>query len=84
MDQTLLPFEYVSGKTYANKGDKTIWVKSLWCGWDNHQATLVLTAFADRRGQVKSLIIFRGIDDPIKQNKYYKEERKHCYSWVAV
>ena len=25
MDQTPLPFEYLSGKTYALKGDKTIW-----------------------------------------------------------
>ena len=27
MDQTPLPFEYSSGKTYAFKRDKTIWVK---------------------------------------------------------
>jgi hypothetical protein len=47
MDQTPLPFEYLSGKTYACKGDKTIWVKVTRSGWDKQQATLVLTVFAD-------------------------------------
>ena len=59
MDQTPLPFEYLTGRTYSHKGDKTIWAKSEKAGWDKRQATLVLTAFADGIGRVKPLIIFR-------------------------
>jgi len=48
MDQTPLPFEYLSGHTYDQQGDKTIWVQgSRQSGWDKRQATIQLTIFAD-------------------------------------
>src|SRR5205807_10522036 len=63
IDQTPLPFEYLSGKTYAIKGDKTVWAKSLRSGWDKRQATLVLTAFGDGKNRIKPLIIFKGTEN---------------------
>ena len=67
MDQTPLPFEYLCGKTYACKGDKTIWAKSIHSGWDKRKATLVLTVFADGIPYVKSDIFFKGTDNPALQ-----------------
>jgi hypothetical protein len=60
MDQTPLPFEYLEGQTYSNKGDRTIWVQSSQSGWDKCQATLQLTVFADGIPRVQPLIFFRG------------------------
>jgi hypothetical protein len=60
MDQTPLPFEYLDGRTYNTKGERTIWVQGSQSGWDKRQATLQLTAFADGVPRVKPLIFFRG------------------------
>ena len=61
MDQTPLPFEYLSGRTYNQVGDKTIWVQSsTQSGWDKRQATIQLTIFADGIPRVKPLLFFRG------------------------
>jgi hypothetical protein len=47
MDQTPAPFEYLDGRTYNAKGDKTIWVKAEKSGWDKRQATVQLTVLGD-------------------------------------
>ena len=61
MDQTPLPFEYLSGRTYNQQGEKTIWVQgSQQSGWEKRQATIQLTVFADAVPRVKPLIFFRG------------------------
>ncbi|RPA91830.1 hypothetical protein L873DRAFT_1572184, partial [Choiromyces venosus 120613-1] len=61
MDQTLLPFEYLSGQTYNQQGEKMIWVQgSQQSGWDKRQATIQLTVFADAVPHVKPLIFFHG------------------------
>lgn len=60
MDQTPLPFEFLSGQTYTLKGEKTVWVKGATSGWDKRQATLQLTVFADGENYVHPLIFFRG------------------------
>ena len=61
MDQTPLPFEYLSGRTYNQRGKKTIWVQaSQQSGWEKRQATIQLTIFADAVPGVKPLIFFRG------------------------
>lgn len=61
MDQTPLPFEYLSGRSYHQQGDKTIWVPgSKQTGWDKRQATIQLTIFADGIPRVKPLVFFRG------------------------
>ena len=61
MDQTPLPFEYLSGRTYNQQGEKTIWVQaSHQSGWEKRQAMIQLTIFADGIPRVKPLIFFRG------------------------
>jgi len=48
MDQTPLPFKYLSGRTYNQQGEKTIWVQgSQQSGWEKRQATIQHTIFAD-------------------------------------
>ena len=84
MDQTPLPFEYLCGRTYACKGDETVWAESIRSGWDKRQATLVLTVFADGIPYVKPDILFRGTDNPALQESYYGEERKHYDPRVDV
>jgi len=61
MDQTPVPFEYLSGRTYNQQGEKTIWIQgSQQSGWDKRQATIQLTIFADAVPRVKPLIFLRG------------------------
>lgn len=60
VDETPLPFEYLSGRTYNLIGAKTIWVKETKSGWDKRQATLVLCIFADGYNRVPPMIIFHG------------------------
>jgi len=62
MDQTPLPWEYLEGKTYKIKGNKTIWVKSQKSGWEKWQATMEFTIFADGVARIIPLLIFRGIE----------------------
>jgi len=59
MDQTPLPFEFLSGQTYEPTGSKTVWVKGGTGGWDKRQATLQLTIFADGEMLVAPLIFFK-------------------------
>lgn len=62
MDQTPIPFEYLSGQTYNQTGEKTVWIKSSkQTGLDKRQATLQLTVFADAIPRVEPLIFFRGL-----------------------
>ncbi|RPA92259.1 hypothetical protein L873DRAFT_1710786, partial [Choiromyces venosus 120613-1] len=70
LDETLIPFEYLNGKTYDITRSKTIWVKESWSGWDKHQATLVLCIFAD----VPPMVIFHGISQRLRveKEKYHK------------
>jgi len=60
MDQTPLPFEFLSEQTYEQKGSKTVWIKGTTSGWDKRQGTLQLTVFADDGMRVLPLIFFKG------------------------
>lgn len=60
MDQTPLPFEYTDGRTYAKKGNKTIWVKEQRSGWNKRQATLQLCLYADGKPHTPPLLMFKG------------------------
>ena len=60
MDQTPLPFSFSKGATYADTGDKTVWVKGGASGLDKRQCTAQLTIFADGKPRVKPLLIFKG------------------------
>ena len=57
VDQTPLPFTFTEGRTYADKGEKSIWVVG---GASGLQCTAQLTVLADGEPHVKPLLIFRG------------------------
>ena len=68
MDQTPLPFDLNSGKTYADKGSKTVWCRSVGgSGLDKRQATVQLTIFGDGMPGTKPVVIFRGTGQHITQ-----------------
>jgi len=60
VDETPLPFEYLDGQTYADKGSHSVQVKASHSGWDKRQATLLLGIFGSGRSIIQPLIIFRG------------------------
>ena len=60
MDETPLPFEFLDGQTYADKGSHTVQVRGTRSGWDKRQATTLLCIFADGAMRVKPLILFKG------------------------
>lgn len=45
IDQSPLPFAFLAGKTYANKGDETIWVRGAGSGLEKRQCTLQVMLF---------------------------------------
>lgn len=63
LDETPLPFEYLSGRTYNPIGAKTVWVKETRSGWDKRQASLVLCVFADGINRLPPMIIFHGLGE---------------------
>lgn len=75
MDETPLPFEYLSGQTYSFKGEKTTWAKSEKSGWDKRQATLILTVFGDSNNRLQPIILFRGKNPPAKSktDQYHQD-----------
>ena len=60
MDQTPLQFCFSDGPTYADTGDKTVWVRGGSSGLEKRQCTVQLTIFADGEPQIKPLLIIRG------------------------
>ena len=60
MDQTPLPFTFCDGPTYAEKGEKTIWVRGSALGLEKRQCTAQITLFADGVPRIKSMLIFKG------------------------
>jgi len=72
MDETPLPFEYLSGRTDNQQGEKMIWIQgSQQSGWDKRQTTIQLTIFADAVPHVKPLIFFRrpGVGTTVRVKK---------------
>jgi len=63
MDQTPLPWEYLEGRTYEVKGNKTVWAKSWQSGWGKRQATMQFTIFANGLARILPLMIFRGKEE---------------------
>lgn len=59
MDQTPAPVEYLSGRTYAEKGSKTVWAKAEKSKWDKRQATIQLTVLGDGT-MLKPWVLFKG------------------------
>jgi len=69
LDETPIPFEYLEGKTYDMKGEKTVWVKESRSGWDKRQASLVLCIFADGILRVPPMVIFHGTGQRLAAEK---------------
>jgi hypothetical protein len=82
MDQTPLPFEYLKGRTYASKGEKTVHLKGQRSGWEKRQATLQICVFAVGVARCKPLIIFKG-KETSKDHRRHAEALKYHPS-VAV
>ena len=62
MDERPLPFEFLDGQTYVDKGSTTVQVKSTRSSGDKRQATIMFCLFADGAMHVPPLIIFKGSD----------------------
>ena len=60
MDQSPLPFEFLKGRTYAKKGEKTIRLKGGKSGHDKRIYTLQIAVFADSVPRYKPLLMFKG------------------------
>jgi hypothetical protein len=60
LDETPLPFEFLSGYTYNWKGMTTVAGKSDRSGWDKRQATIILHIMANGDTPFKPVIIFHG------------------------
>ena len=58
MDQTLLPFIFSSGESYADTGERSVWVRGGASELDKRQCTVQLTLFADGEPRMKPLLIF--------------------------
>lgn len=89
MDETPLPFEYLDGQTYADKGSHTVQVKATTSGWDKRQATVVLGIFGCGKNRLRPLIIFKGKSSYTgTRSAYYQnkrdEEMSHYDSRVIV
>ena len=79
VDETPLPFEYLSGQTYADNGSRRVQVKASNSGWDKRQATIILAAFGSGKNRVRPTIIF-GERKTMKEGGQYftstKDKRK--------
>jgi len=78
MDQTPIAFNFISPKTYEEKGAKTIWLKESQSGWDKRQATLQVYISADSIARCQPLLIFHGAVKGDTRRK--DEEKKYAYS----
>jgi hypothetical protein len=81
MDQSPLPFEYLKGRTYAKKGDRTVRLREGKSGHDRRQCTLQIAVFADGVMRCKPLLIFKG---KVKGDSRRKTERKRYHPNVVV
>ncbi len=82
MDQSSMLFEYLKGRTYAKKGDRTVSLKEGKSGHDKRQFTLQIAVFVDRVTRCKSLLIFKG--KPGKGDSCRKAEKLKYYPGVVV
>jgi hypothetical protein len=82
MDQSPLAFEFLKGKTYAKRGDRTVTLKGVRSGWDKRQCTIQLVVFADGVMRCKVLIMFKG--HPTKRSTHRQAEYKQYHKSVIV
>src|SRR5437870_2965143 len=73
MDQTPIAFEFLSGRTYDFKGNKTVWITEQRSGWDCRQATVQVCVYADGIQRCQPLLIFHG--NPLGDSRRRAEEK---------
>jgi hypothetical protein len=63
MDQSPLAFELTTtGRTYANKGDHTVFLRGGPSGWEKRNCTLMISISEDGLPHVKPLMIYAGAE----------------------
>jgi len=82
MDQTPLPFEFLQNRTFDTKGAMTIFIQTDYTSWTKRQATLMLTACADRELCCKPILIF--YSSSTVEQQPCKEAQKKYHSGVTV
>jgi hypothetical protein len=75
LDETPLPFEFLSGYTYDWKGVTTVAGKSDRSGWDKRQATIILHIMANGDTHFKPVIIFHGQGTVLAKEEPYYDSR---------
>lgn len=73
LNETPLPFEYLSGRTYNPIESKPILVTDTQGGWDKPEASLVLCVFVDWVNRIPSMITFQWLwkslsNEPARQH----------------
>jgi hypothetical protein len=63
LDEIPIPFEFLDGYTWDEKGGKTVAGLSLRSGWGKRQATLILYIFANGSKPLKPKLFFHGSPD---------------------
>jgi len=84
MDKTPLPFEYLDGETYANKGSHTVQVKATASGWDKQQATIVLCICGSGKNRLKPFIIFKGKESYTGNRAQYYQRKNEGRKWLSM
>ncbi len=82
MDQSPLLFEFLKGRTYTRKGDRTVRLKEGKSGHDKRQCTLQIAVFADRVLRCKPLLMFKG--KPGKGDARRRAEYKKYHLSIVV
>lgn len=80
VDETPLPWEYLTGRTYHVQGANTVWSKSAESGSEKRQCTLFLCIFADGVPRVPPILIFTAVTG----DKIREKESKHWDKRVHV
>lgn len=81
LNETPLPFEYLSGNSYNTIGAKTVWVKDSRSGWDKRQASLVQCVFGDGVNKILPLVIFHG---KCANTKPFREKQRKYHPGIIV
>jgi hypothetical protein len=84
LDETPIPFEFLDGCTYDNRGSKTVAGKTERNSWTKRQATLILYIFADGScTRIKAKIVFHGTPSD-KGGKAEALEKERYHPGVTV
>jgi hypothetical protein len=71
MDQSPLAFELTTtGRTYAKKGDYTVFLRLGPSGWEKRHATLMIAIHADGIAHTKPVLMFAGVEGAGKRLRH--------------